>query len=248
MLIFFRAYWVSCSSSRAVCGVWFSLCECIMSSVCDSSVNASLQAPEEMQSAVAVAHLTHPSAHAHFCTHNATLHFCTQRSHGMLIGEREGIKQWKRRQRKEWRMIGRERRMEMESGSNKEIQCENKNEGKSVKDTMHSLSGFAGPLFFPKCCIFTPFSKCPFFLHTFAFFVLMLASLLDPWYVLVIFTNKTDKWRKGSGEGERIHLPLSCDSDEVAGPSSETCSPRWWRIAGSCSTGPWQGCRAKDCM
>lgn len=35
-----------------------------MSSVCDSSVNASRRVPEEMQSVVALAHLTHPSAHA----------------------------------------------------------------------------------------------------------------------------------------------------------------------------------------
>lgn len=66
-----------------------SLCECLMSSVCDSSVNTFLRVPKEMQNA-AVACLTHPSACAHFCTHNATLHFCTQRPHGILRGEKGG--------------------------------------------------------------------------------------------------------------------------------------------------------------
>lgn len=47
--------------------------------------------------------------------------------------------------------------MEMESGSNKETQFENKNEEKSVINTIHCLSKNAVPLLLPKsgqkCCI-----------------------------------------------------------------------------------------------
>lgn len=166
MLTFIRAYWVSCFSSRVVYGVWFSLCECLMSSVCDSRVNASLRVPEEMQSAVAVAHLTHPSAHT------PTMQHCISSYRGLMGYYKERMggwrerEKWRQRQWKEWRVIGRERATEMESGSNKEIQCENKNEGKSVIDTTHCLSGPAGPLFLPKsrekCCIFTPILHMPF--------------------------------------------------------------------------------------
>lgn len=59
------------------------------------------------------------------------------------------------------RVIGSERGREMESGGNKEMQCEIKNEGKLVRGTEHRLSG---PLFLPKsgeqCCFFA----CPFLL------------------------------------------------------------------------------------
>lgn len=93
----------------------------------------------------------------------------------------------------------------MELGSNKEIQCENENEGKSVIDRTHSLSSSAGPLFFLKsgerCCIFTPFFTCPFILCTSALSVLVLVSWLDPRYAPVI-AIKSDKWKKKERKGK----------------------------------------------
>lgn len=138
----------------AGCSVCVSLCECVMSSVCDSSVNASLWAPEEMQSAVAVAHLTHPSAHAHFCTHNATLHFCTQRPPGIPRGGRKT--EMKKSQSTGNDMNDRERKTDENGVRQQQRDPEWEQKRGIVKAVTHCLSGSARSLFLPrsghKCC------------------------------------------------------------------------------------------------